>query len=190
MVEDNAFQGVFFSDLRFRRFLHDEGIVMKPTSTGAKNKHSRELGVSTMAPDFHEGRVILPYATIEARRKVDGFIRQLVNWTGDTGPTRTGKSDILMAAWFPHATVIRRFNKISFPPAGVAGGAAGSPARFVVRPGSEGEVETKASARFEMKAGERFLLQSAGGGGYGEPSRRDAAAVAADIAEGYVTKER
>ena len=46
-------------------------------------------------------------------------------------------------------------------------------ARFVVRLGTEQEFETPASARFEMKAGERFLLQSAGGGGYGDPARRD-----------------
>jgi N-methylhydantoinase B len=86
------------------------------------------------------------------------------------------------------ATVIRRFNKIAFPPAGLAGGSSGTPARFVVRPGSEREVETKSSARFELKAGERFLLQSAGGGGYGDPARRDAAAIARDAAEGYVTR--
>ena len=40
-----------------------------------------------------------------------------------------------------------------------------------------------------MKAGERFLLQSAGGGGYGDPRRRDPAALAADLAEGYVSAE-
>ena len=39
-----------------------------------------------------------------------------------------------------------------------------------------------------MKAGERFLLQSAGGGGYGELAKRDPAAAAKDVAEGYVTK--
>jgi N-methylhydantoinase B len=38
-----------------------------------------------------------------------------------------------------------------------------------------------------MQAGERFLLQSAGGGGYGDPHRRDAVAVARDVAEGYVS---
>jgi len=86
------------------------------------------------------------------------------------------------------ATVIRRFNKIKFPPAGLAGGNAGTPARFVVRLGSDQEVETQASARFELKAGERFLLQSAGGGGYGDPVKRDAEAIAGDVAEGYVTK--
>ena len=40
-----------------------------------------------------------------------------------------------------------------------------------------------------MNAGERFLLQSAGGGGYGDPGQRDRAAVARDVAEGYVTAE-
>jgi N-methylhydantoinase B len=85
------------------------------------------------------------------------------------------------------ATVIRRFNKIKFPPAGLAGGEAGTPARLVVRLGTDQEFETPASARFELKAGEKFLAQSAGGGGYGDPARRDADARARDASEGYVT---
>jgi N-methylhydantoinase B len=40
-----------------------------------------------------------------------------------------------------------------------------------------------------MQAGERFLLQSAGGGGYGDPRERDAAALSRDIAEGYVSAD-
>jgi N-methylhydantoinase B len=87
------------------------------------------------------------------------------------------------------AFVVRRFNKTRFPPAGVAGGKDGSRARFVVRLGTPQEFETPASARVDMQAGERFLLQSAGGGGYGAPARRDAASVARDIAEGYVTAD-
>ena len=38
-----------------------------------------------------------------------------------------------------------------------------------------------------LKAGEGFLLQSAGGGGYGDPHKRDRAALARDIAEGYIS---
>lgn len=87
------------------------------------------------------------------------------------------------------AVVIRRFNKTQFPPKGVAGGGAGARARFVVRVGTDREYETKASARVEMRAGERFLLQSAGGGGYGDPRQRDRAALRRDIAEGYVTPD-
>jgi N-methylhydantoinase B len=85
------------------------------------------------------------------------------------------------------AVVVRRFNKTRFPPLGLAGGKAGTRARFVVRLGTKQEFETKASARVEMKAGERFLLQSAGGGGYGDPRRRDLSALARDVAEGYVS---
>ena len=88
-----------------------------------------------------------------------------------------------------NAVVIRRFNKTRFPPKGVDGGKPGTRARFVVRVGSDKEYETPASARVEMLAGERFLLQSAGGGGYGDPGKRDKAAVASDVAEGYVTQE-
>ena len=87
------------------------------------------------------------------------------------------------------ATVIRRFNKTRFPPKGVAGGKAGRRARFVVRLGSDAEFEATASMRVDMRAGERFLLQSAGGGGYGDPKLRDSAALARDLAEGYVTAE-
>jgi N-methylhydantoinase B len=87
------------------------------------------------------------------------------------------------------AIVIRRFNKTKFPPKGVDGGEAGSRARFVVRVGSDKEFETPASARVEMSAGERFLLQSAGGGGYGDPRQRDPEAVRHDIAEGYVSRD-
>jgi N-methylhydantoinase B len=85
------------------------------------------------------------------------------------------------------ATVIRRFNKTRFPPKGVDGGEEGSRARFVVRVGTPDEFETPASARVDMKAGERFLLQSAGGGGYGDASKRDPAALARDVVEGYVS---
>ena len=59
----------------------------------------------------------------------------------------------------------------------------------MIRLGTEQEYVTPSSGRYEMKAGERFLLQSAGGGGYGEPPARDGAALARDIAEGYVTAE-
>ena len=59
----------------------------------------------------------------------------------------------------------------------------------MVRLGTLQELETTASARVEMRAGERFLLQSAGGGGFGDPGKRDRGALARDIAEGYVSPE-
>jgi N-methylhydantoinase B len=111
----------------------------------------------------------------------------LVPDSGGAGQWRGGLAMHREYELLENATVVRRFNKTRFPPQGLAGGKPGSRARFVVRLGTRQELETKASARVEMKAGERFLLQSAGGGGYGDPRRRDPAALAADLAEGYVS---
>jgi N-methylhydantoinase B len=85
------------------------------------------------------------------------------------------------------ATVSRRYDKAKFPPRGVAGGKPGSGSRFIINLGGEDERETPASGKYELRAGERFLLQSAGGGGYGDPVKRDTAALKRDMAEGYVS---
>jgi N-methylhydantoinase B len=71
----------------------------------------------------------------------------------------------------------------------VGGGRAGGRSRFVVRLGTPEEHDTRASGRYEMKAGERFSLQSAAGGGFGDPRQRERAALERDVAEGYVTVE-
>jgi N-methylhydantoinase B len=113
----------------------------------------------------------------------------LVPNSGGAGEWRGGLAMRREYELLEDATVIRRFNKARFPPKGVAGGRDGERARFVLRLGTTQESETAASARVEMRAGERFLLQSAGGGGYGDPQRRNRAALAHDVAEGYVSPE-
>jgi N-methylhydantoinase B len=87
------------------------------------------------------------------------------------------------------ATVVRRYDRAKFPPNGVAGGKSGSRSRFVIHLGADDEQEMPASGRYELRVGERFLLQSAGGGGYGEAKKRDRAALKRDIAEGYVSTD-
>ena len=54
----------------------------------------------------------------------------------------------------------------------------------VTRKGRYKEAQNGANAR----AGERFLLQTAGGGGYGEPAKRAREAALRDITEGCVSK--
>lgn len=87
------------------------------------------------------------------------------------------------------ATVICRFEKTRYPPKGLAGGSPGGRSRLVIGLGTPAERELPASARLDMKAGSRFLLQSAGGGGYGSPRERDRSCLARDIAEGCVSRE-
>ncbi len=83
--------------------------------------------------------------------------------------------------------VTRRYDRARIPPKGLEGGADGRASKFVIRADSPDEEETPASGRFALKAGEKFLLECAGGGGFGDPGRRDRRAVARDIDEGYVS---
>ena len=107
--------------------------------------------------------------------------------SGGAGEFRGGLSFRRTYELLEDATVVRRYDRAKFPPNGVAGGKPGSRSRFVIRLGTTDEQETAASGRYDMRAGERFLLQSAGGGGYGDPEKRDRSVLARDIAEGYVS---
>ena len=112
---------------------------------------------------------------------------ELVPDSGGPGRWRGGLSLEREYELLENATVIRRYDKSRFPPGGIAGGKPGRGARFVIRLGTAQEYATPSSGRHEMRSGERFLLQSAGGGGCGDPRARDGAALARDIAEGYVS---
>ena len=111
----------------------------------------------------------------------------MVQDSGGAGEFRGGLAFRRIYELLQDASVVRRYDRAKFPPNGVAGGKPGSRSRFVIHLGAKDERETPASGRYELRAGERFLLQSAGGGGYGDPQKRDRAALARDIAEGYVS---
>jgi N-methylhydantoinase B len=145
--------------------------------------HDGATGTATHLSNLHT----TPIEILESEYPCRITAFDVVPDSGGAGQWRGGLALRREYELLEDATVIRRFNKTRFPPTGVAGGEAGTRARFVVRLGTPEEFETPASARVEMKAGERFLLQSAGAGGYGDPARRDAEARARDAAEGYVT---
>ena len=78
------------------------------------------------------------------------------------------------------------------PPAGVNGGASGAPNRFAVRRAGE-ELQPGAFpgkvADFPLQRGDVVLMQSSGGGGFGDPAGRAPEALADDLADGYVTAD-
>ena len=82
-------------------------------------------------------------------------------------------------------------DRAAIPPFGVLGGAAAAPVRVAIADDTgerDLKVPGKATGRV-VTAGERIVMQSAGGGGYGDPLRRDPADVARDVASGYVSPE-
>jgi N-methylhydantoinase B len=80
--------------------------------------------------------------------------------------------------------------KAVLPPFGVCGGAAGATNRFWVRRGERPIQPSPLPGKvggFPLERDDVVLMESSGGGGFGDPLDRDPARVAADLAEGYVT---
>ena len=147
--------------------------------------HDGASAVATHLSNLH----ITPIEILESEFPCRITRFELVPNSGGPGRWRGGLSLAREYELLESATVIRRYDKSRFPPGGIDGGQAGSGARFVIRLGTAQEYVTPSSGRHDMQAGERFLLQSAGGGGYGDPRHRDPAALARDLAEGYVSAE-
>jgi N-methylhydantoinase B len=76
-------------------------------------------------------------------------------------------------------------------PFGVAGGGSGALNRFVYDTDAGPQEPPMASkiTGVKLKAGQRLRLETPGGGGWGEPSKRDPAAAARDVANGFVTED-
>jgi N-methylhydantoinase B len=78
------------------------------------------------------------------------------------------------------------------PPYGVAGAPAGQGNRFVVIRNGE-QVESSPIpgkiAAFPLLRGDIVRMQTAGGGGWGDPLLRDAVSVAGDVAQGFTSRE-
>jgi N-methylhydantoinase B len=77
-------------------------------------------------------------------------------------------------------------------PFGVDGAGAAAPVKVsVVRDGEELDFETPGKVTgYPLQAGDLVVMQSAGGGGFGDPLTRDPERVRADVAAGRVSRER
>jgi N-methylhydantoinase B len=71
----------------------------------------------------------------------------------------------------------------------IGGGMASEPTRIVAYAGSDQE-RSISIERIPVRTGDRVVLHTAGGAGFGDPLERDRDAVRHDVAEGYVSAER
>jgi len=106
-------------------------------------------------------------------------------WRGGLGLTR----EVRIEAAATRLSVLAE--KAVLPPFGVCGGAAGARNHFWVR--RDGRAIEPSSlpgkvSSFPIERGDVIVMESSGGGGFGDPLDRDPARVAADLAEGYVTR--
>ncbi|MDH3298592.1 MAG: hydantoinase B/oxoprolinase family protein, partial [Gemmatimonadota bacterium] len=78
-------------------------------------------------------------------------------------------------------------DRVKFSPQGLAGGLPGHPCRFIIDPDGEAR-QLPSKFSITVPAGTTMSVQIAGGGGYGDPSDRDPAAIASDLKNGLISR--
>ncbi len=111
---------------------------------------------------------------------------ELIPGSGGDGEYRGGLSFRREYEMLQPALVLYRGDRAVFPAKGFGGGADGRPSRFLLNPDSLREKAMPASCCADLEAGDRFRVEAAGGGGFGDPARRAQAARAEDFDDGYV----
>ena len=115
----------------------------------------------------------------------------LVPDSGGAGRTRGGLGlvrEFRLDA--PTGRFVANLDRFEIPPYGLAGGDAGRAGRLTLRRADGDEVMLSSKVRgVEMSRGDSIRLETAGGGGYGDPADRSEDAVIADLAGGYVSKQ-
>ena len=79
--------------------------------------------------------------------------------------------------------------RILDPPWGLHGGGTGAVNRAVIRKTDGSERAVAKETNIQLEAGDLVIFLTAGGGGYGDPQRRDAEAIAADLRAGLISAE-
>ena len=110
--------------------------------------------------------------------------------SGGAGQFRGGVGQIME---FAHAdgepfAVSKMFDRVQHPPRGMSGGAAGASARILIENADGQREAVRGMGRDMVPAGGRFIVETAGGGGRGDPAARTEEAAQRDVRDGLVSQ--
>lgn len=130
---------------------------------------------------------VTPIEVLEAQFPVRIRRFELIEDSAGPGRFRGGLSYRREYEFLTPVSVNRRATRERFPGGGLFGGGHGQTARQFVT-GADGTCQAlSSSGQFRFEPGDRLLIESAGGGGYGDPLERDLELVATDVRRGYVS---
>lgn len=154
---------------------------------GGWGAHPEQDGADAFSAGFHNSSAT-PVELNEAYFPLTFTEYSLIPDSGGSGRQRGGTG--LRRAYRLDANEGRlsgNFERFKVPPYGLAGGKSGRPGRFyVVRDGQENVLPSKL-ANHPVQQGDIIVLETAGGGGFGDPTTRDPDAAFRDRAGGYVS---
>lgn len=137
---------------------------------------------------FPSGVGAIPVEVTESESPLVFWRKEFLPDSGGAGAFRGGLGQVIEVGSTeerPFTVSAATFDRMRNPPRGRDGG----------RPGRSGAARLASGTRFTDKAvhtvppGDRLIVELPGGGGLGDPGRRSAALVRADLEAGYVTGE-
>jgi N-methylhydantoinase B len=114
----------------------------------------------------------------------------LVPDSGGAGEHRGGLAvERVWRCLTPDTSLIVRSDRAAHPPYGLQGGAPGALSSNVLLKADGSEAALPSMFSTTIGEGDVYVHRTAGGGGWGDPRRRDRARIAEDVADGKVTLE-
>jgi N-methylhydantoinase B/oxoprolinase/acetone carboxylase alpha subunit len=155
-------------------------------NSGGSGARPTKDGLSATA--FPSGIRALPVEAIEATAPVVIWRKELRPDSGGGGEYRGGLGQVVEVSTLDGApfAVFAMYDRIENPARGRSGGGAGAPGTAGLASGGA----LRPMGQQTVARGERLRLELPGCGGYGDPRRRPAERVAADVRQGLVSREQ
>jgi N-methylhydantoinase B len=163
-------------------------VIMQDDLGGGMGGHPRGDGLD--AVDVYLSNVqMLPAEVCELQYPIRIVATELVPDSGGPGEFRGGLALRRIYEFLDDADGVFYTEQAreQFAPRGIHGGLPGTAARLLVER-ADGSCFEITKQRVTMRAGDRLVTTTGGGGGYGDPARRDRKAVRRDVAEGKVSE--
>ena len=163
-----------------------EPFVVNPFHTGGTGARPGKDGLS--ATSFPSGVRSTPIEITETVSPLIFWRKEYIPDSGGAGEYRGGLGQVMEISHAEGApfAVSKMFERVRNAARGREGGGEGSRGRVYV-PGA-GEMRVK--GREVVPPGHRIVLETPGGGGLGDPRRRDPQKVQEDVVDGFVTREQ
>jgi N-methylhydantoinase B len=176
---------------RVRRTNGDHYFTSLELSSGAHGARAFADGINAMryGPGNPGNAGCIPIEADELANPLLFEKFEIIPDTGGAGQFRGGNGFVRSFRVLTDAQLCICADRDRTAPAGLFGGLPGTTARFVLDEGTESEqILSSKTTYIPLKSGTVVSLQSAGGGGYGNPKDRDQSAVRADLRNGYITE--
>ena len=189
-IPDRVAGGHFgsFCTLRFHGRMPGSGALyqMNDSGYGGWGALSDMDGPGPFRTNCHGDTRVIPTEVLEATYpiRIDRF--ELRPDSGGAGRHRGGLGLTKSYTTLAPLTVSTGFERSRCPPWGVAGGGDAEPSRVIIEHGGAAPEIVLKDER-PVSAGDRVIVETGGGGGFGPTAERDIGAVSRDVRNGYVS---